>query len=144
MYYVYLKKKKCICLEWGGGGQMIVWPLDFPVWGGGHDPLWLRQWKKRYHTSKKKSKESENWLCIRLRTLRIAHLLRQKIFLAIFSLFYFVNFLSTLSKQSIRTQKLKIGKLSFHGVQNIAQLFVTKTQFGYFWGGGKWGLHDVN
>ena len=36
MYYVYLKKK--ILYTSNGGGQMIVWPPDFPVWGG-HGPL---------------------------------------------------------------------------------------------------------
>ena len=32
MYYEYLKKKSYITSN--GGGQMIVWPPDFPVWGG--------------------------------------------------------------------------------------------------------------
>ena len=32
MYCVYLKKK--IVYTSNGGGQMIVWPPEFPVWGG--------------------------------------------------------------------------------------------------------------
>ena len=141
---MYIWRKKMYMPRMGGRGpndSLAPWLSGLGRWPW---PPLAASMKKTIPYLKKKSKESENWLCIRLRTLRIAHLLRQRIFLAIFSLFYFVNFLSTLSKQSIRTQKIKIWKLSFHGVQNIAQLFVTKTQFGYFWGGRKWGLRDVN
>ena len=45
MYCVYLKKK--IIYTSNGGGQMIVWPPDFPVWGGPWPlgpPPWVRHW----------------------------------------------------------------------------------------------------
>ena len=47
MYYVYLNTKNLIYLPRIGGGQMIVWPSDFPVWWGPWPlgPLpWVRHW----------------------------------------------------------------------------------------------------
>ena len=41
--------KKKILYTSNGGGQMIVWPPDFPVWGGAMAPWpppWVRHWSE--------------------------------------------------------------------------------------------------